>query len=427
MTSPTPADTRHNFRLGVLNGLSFTLAETLIDPTLVLVAFVSTLTQSPLLIGLVTPLRDGAWYLPQVWVSGFLQSQPHKLAWYRLTGAVRMLAWLLLVWAMVFINDPGWLLLAFFVFFGSYAFFSGLGGLSFMEVVSKTVPPHRRAEFFAWRLILGGGASIAASLLVRWLVDKNGPLPFPYNFAVLAGLGCVLAYMGVILFAEIREPADVHVRPVMALNDQLKRAQQALTRDARYRQFILLRIWLMVAGAGVPFFAVYIQNHMQAPLDMVGVYLAAYNITHFFSNVGLGRFAYRLGNQRVMLLAAVSGLSMTALMGVLLTWDGVGAVSGTLAAWWLVPVFALSGIRESGIGVSAQAMLMDIAPAEERSLYLGFTNSLLGVVLLSTGLSGVVVAVLGFPTLLLVSLVAGGLAVVTAWHVTRVHAMPTVR
>lgn len=419
MTAPTPADTRRNFRLGVLNGLCFTLAETLIDPTLVLVAFVSTLTQSPLLIGLVTPLRDGAWFLPQVWVSGFLQNQPYKLAWYRVTGAARMVAWLLLVWAIVFISDPGWLLAAFFVFFGSYALFSGLGGLSFMEVVSKTVPPQRRAEFFAWRLILGGGASIAASLLVRWLVDKDGPLPFPYNFAVLAGLGCVLAYVGVWLFADIREPADTQVRPVMGLGEQLRRAWHVLRTDARYRQFIFLRVWLMLAGAAVPFFAVYTQTRFGAPLDMVGVYLAVYNITHFVSNVALGRFAYRLGNQRVMLLAALAGLGLMALMGSLLALAVGGDITSTLAAWWLVPVFALVGIRESGIGVSAQAMLMDIAPAEERSLYLGFTNSLLGVALLSTGLSGVVVAVLGFPTLLFVSLMAGGLAAVTAWQMAR--------
>lgn len=418
MTAPNPADTRRNFRLGVLNGLCFTLAETLIDPTLVLVAFVSTLTQSPLLIGLVTPLRDGAWYLPQVWVSGFLQNRAHKLPWYRLTGAARMVAWLLMVWAMLFITDPGWLLLAFFVFFGSYALFSGFGGLSFMEVVSKTVPPQRRAEFFAWRLILGGGASIAASLLVRWLVDKNGPLPFPYNFAVLAGLGCVLAYVGVLLFAEMREPAESQVRPVMGLGEQLRRAREVLRTDARYRRFIWLRVWLMMAGAAIPFFAVYTQTQLSAPLEMVGVYLAVYNITHFLANVGLGRFAYRLGNQRVMLLAALAGMALTTLMAGLVALTFAGEVTGTLAAWWLVPVFALSGIRESGIGVSAQAMLMDIAPTDERSLYLGFTNSLLGVVLLSTGLSGVVVAALGFPALLFISLVAGGLAALTAWHMT---------
>lgn len=71
----TPTETR-NFRLGVINGALFTLAETLMDPTLVMVAFVSALTSSPLLIGLIVPLRNTGWFLPQLYVSTFLESVP---------------------------------------------------------------------------------------------------------------------------------------------------------------------------------------------------------------------------------------------------------------------------------------------------------------------------------------------------------------
>ena len=74
--SPTA---RRNFTLGVMNGLLYITAETVMDPTLVMVAFLSHLTNSPLLLGLVLPIRDGAWSLPQLWVSGYLQSVPHKL------------------------------------------------------------------------------------------------------------------------------------------------------------------------------------------------------------------------------------------------------------------------------------------------------------------------------------------------------------
>ena len=76
---PEPRIVRRNFTLGVLNGLFVGLGEALMDPTLVQVAFVNYLSASPLLVGLVVPLRDGTWYLPQLWVSSHLQSQPHKL------------------------------------------------------------------------------------------------------------------------------------------------------------------------------------------------------------------------------------------------------------------------------------------------------------------------------------------------------------
>jgi hypothetical protein len=39
-----PSEVQRNFKLGVVNGLFFVLGETLIDPTLVLAAFVTRLT-----------------------------------------------------------------------------------------------------------------------------------------------------------------------------------------------------------------------------------------------------------------------------------------------------------------------------------------------------------------------------------------------
>jgi hypothetical protein len=187
---------RRNFSLGVANGVLFTFAETLINPGLVLVAFVSQLTASPILIGLVTPLRDGAWYLPQLWVSGWLQSQPYKLRLYRLVAAVRLLMWAGMTLAAFTLREPGWLLAAFFLTFGTYALFSGLSGLPFLEVMGKTIPPNRRATFFAWRLFLGGIMGLGASALVRWLLEAQGPLGFPYNFATLFGLGLIPAALG---------------------------------------------------------------------------------------------------------------------------------------------------------------------------------------------------------------------------------------
>ncbi|MEK6574531.1 MAG: hypothetical protein AABZ58_09495, partial [Chloroflexota bacterium] len=61
---------QRDFWLGVLNGLFFLLGETLIDPTLVIATFVSHLTASALWVGLIVPLLDGTWFLPQLWVSG---------------------------------------------------------------------------------------------------------------------------------------------------------------------------------------------------------------------------------------------------------------------------------------------------------------------------------------------------------------------
>lgn len=83
---------KRNFFLAVANGILYIFAEALLDPTLVLVGFVNRLTQNPILLGLVLPIRDGAWSLPQLWVSGFTQNAPIKIRVYQRMSFVRILA-----------------------------------------------------------------------------------------------------------------------------------------------------------------------------------------------------------------------------------------------------------------------------------------------------------------------------------------------
>ncbi|HEX2996076.1 MAG TPA: hypothetical protein VHP14_14725 [Anaerolineales bacterium] len=109
---------KRNFRLGVINGVLYIFSETMLDPTLVLVAFVSQLTNSPILLGLVVPLRDGSWALPQLWVSGFLQTIPRKIDFYRKMSYLRIGSWAALTLGINFIHDRTLLLITFFVAYG---------------------------------------------------------------------------------------------------------------------------------------------------------------------------------------------------------------------------------------------------------------------------------------------------------------------
>jgi MFS transporter len=423
-TSRSGGVARRNFQLGVANGLLFTLAETLLDPTLVLVAFIGHLTHSPLWLGLVTPLRDGAWFLPQLWVSGYLQSQPLKLHLYQWMAVVRVFAWGGLALAAFFVRDPHWLLVTFFTLYGLYALAAGFGGLSFLEIVGKTVPPQRRAVYFAWRLTLGGLAGIGASVCVRWMLDTGSPLQFPYNFATLFALGWVCAMVGLAAFCIIRETPDLTLPPRASLSAQVRRAAQYLRADRDYRHFLSLRGALMIAGAATPFFAVYVQQRLGGSPGMVGVYLGVYTVASLAANALFGRFSARLGNRRTMIAATVAGLLMTGFVLALMLAAAPLGLSGWSASLWLLPVFALSGIRESGQGVSAQSLLLDIAPPSERTLYLGFANSLLGIVLLATGVSGVIVARFGFPALMLAAVAANAFALRSALRLRDVRPSP---
>lgn len=73
---------RRNFILHVLNGVLFFISEAFTDPNLVVTAFLSQLTPSNVLIGLLAPLRDTGWFLPQLFISPWVERKPVKVRVY---------------------------------------------------------------------------------------------------------------------------------------------------------------------------------------------------------------------------------------------------------------------------------------------------------------------------------------------------------
>ncbi len=98
---------RRSFVLGVLSGALLGFSQALIDPALMLTWFVSELTRSSFLIGLVVPLANAGWCLPQMFISGYLQSRPRKLPFYIAMGAVRLVCWAALAGLTWFVSDRG--------------------------------------------------------------------------------------------------------------------------------------------------------------------------------------------------------------------------------------------------------------------------------------------------------------------------------
>lgn len=402
-TNQTDAkEAKRNFNLGVINGALYISVENMMDPTLVLVSFLSNLTSSPLLLGMLLPIRDGAWYLPQLWISGYLQNRKVKLDLYRQMSFIRIASWGLLAACVNLVSDRDLLLVAFLLAFAMSSLANGMAGLPFLEVVGKTVPAGRRGNFFAWRFGLGGIGSFTASLLVRWLLSSSSPLHFPYNYGVIVGIFFVVASISLLIYNGVREAPDIEVLPQANLRQQLQRGWENIRTNRRYRLFWLLQSSLILAGAATPFYALHVQQQLGGSKAMVGVYLVVYTAANLLANLAFGRTAARIGYDRVMAVGAIGGLIMASLVLALELLAEPLGLSPAVASWWLAPVFMLSGLRNSGVGVGGNSLLLEIAPAEERSLYVGFTNSLLGIVLLITGLTGLFLQAFGF--LALVSL-----------------------
>jgi MFS family permease len=407
-------EVRRSFALNVFNGTVFEFAERLIDPPLVLTWFVSQLTTSNLLIGLVAPLGNAGWFLPQLFVSARIQRMERKMPSYTAAAVIRTLSWVLLATTVWLVDDALLLLVGFFVLYTIARLMSGLAGLSFFDVTAKTIPAQRRGSLFAWRQFLGGLLGMGAGWIVKVVLNHPG-LPFPQGHALLFALywAAMIPALGAFMF--IREPPGKAVEGQVSVGNQLRRAGRLIGSDPTYRQYMGARLALGLAGIALPFYGIYAKSVLGAREGMVGIYVTTRVAAQLVFNLPWGRLSDRYGNRLTMRLQSL-GAGLTALLALgLVALVGVFRPEGPWTPYLALPLFVLDGAMRPAQVMTGSNFLLELVPGDERPLYLGLSNTLMGVIVLLSGLGGLVVDLLSFTGLFVLSLTLclGGYALAT--------------
>jgi MFS family permease len=395
---------RRNYVLGLANGALFRFGEALIDPPVVLTWFVSSLTSSNFIIGLISPLGMIGWFLPQLFVSERVQRMERKMPMYVLGGAIRTAAWLLLVVTMWLAQDPAVLLVGFFALYTIARVSSGVGGLPFFDIVAKIIPARRRGTFFGIRQLVGGVLGFGGAWIVARVLSDPA-LPFPRGHAVLFTVYALVTGLSVAALAATREPPGEARTEPATLGQQLRRARQLLRDDKIFRRHVAARASFGLAGIALPFYTVYAKNVLGAPEAMVGVYVAVRVGASLLFNLPWGRLSDLRGNRLVMrLLSLASGLSALLALA-LVVYVGLSRPREAWLPYLALPILFLEGATLPARMLVGNNFLLELVPESERPLYLGVASTLVGTILLLTLAGGLLADLMGFAGLFAVSLV----------------------
>jgi len=261
-TTTSLASNRRAFAWNVLNGALFGLSDTLMDINLVLVWFMSQLTSSNLLIGLLGPLASAGWFLPQLFLSGWTQQKPRKLVIYNAATGIRIVTWGVLVAVMWFVQDPVVLLALFYPIYIVMRLAGGLAGIPFLEVTAKTVPPRWRGRLFALRMITGGILSLAGSQIVSHVLQSD--LVYPRSYALLVFYSLVVGGVAMLALAFVNEPAGL-TRPATSFRAQAERGFAAVRTHHDYRYMLLARSFMLLGTIAFSFYTILAQQTLHAP------------------------------------------------------------------------------------------------------------------------------------------------------------------
>lgn len=406
-TQPKPLsnrDQRRNFILGVVNGATFWVANVFIDNDMVVTWFLAQLAVSNFVIGLMGPMRMVIWYIPQIVVSSYLQRQPYKLPLYRVIAFIRTgVIFLLGVVVAVIPPSSPWMVATVFTIFAIYSLGTSVGALTFMSMIDAVIPQNQRGAFFAQRRFWGGLINLGAGALVGILIESPA-VQFPVNFAIIFGIAAVAMGISFAAWSLLKEPYD-HAAIVERIPwwAQVRRGTQQLRDNAHYRTYVAVGFAFVLAQVAMPFYIVYAKDVLGISARMISVYITARTMAGIISNFYWGGIGDREGHRKVIRMATVIGLVMpvTALLSGLLARTAPEMTAALSYIFTLV--FIASGMFSNATGISTLNYLLELAPPSMKPLYIGFTNTVMGVGMFTTALGGLIVDWAGFDAVMVIS------------------------
>lgn len=360
------------------------IADGLIDPKLVLAWLLAHLGTSSVFVGLLVPIREAGALLPQLFTAPRVQVMARrKWAWVAgsigqgVAAAGIVLAALTLTGAMAGV--------AICALLAVLAVARSICSVSYNDILGKTVGQARRGAATGLASSLGAGAVVIFALvLMTGIVDRATLVVVAIALAALLWLAAGL------LFSSLWEEPASGVAGAAALG-QLK----LLRADPQLRRFIWARGLLTSTALAPPYIVLLGAQAGQGTFDRLGALVLASSVASLLSSWVWGRMADR-SSRKVLMLSAVAGFAALLTAVVL---DLAGA-SGTV--WALPLVLFVLMIAYHGVRQGRSIYLVDMAPEDNRAVYTAVSNTVIGILLLGSGIFGALASLAGAKVTLII-------------------------
>jgi len=351
-------------------------------------------------IGLLTAIMVGTPIIGQLLFASYLHTKPRKRGFLLLGVGLRVTA-LAIVALILLVAErilPQTLITLVFVLMFVFSLSGTFAGVSYTDILGKSLAVEQRNRFFVSRQILTSVAFLISAPVSRWVL---GHFEYPYNYAWMFGLAAGLLLIASFGFWALDEP---EVQPSSEAHSFLK-VLRAVPQHLRDNPSLLRYILLVnLTGFGLtlmPFYVVYASQHYGLTGEQVGNYLMVQIAGMILSNLLWGKLVKNFGFRGVVRGCIICGTLLPVLV---LTFSG-------MALPIFLTVFFLMGVAISARKIAFEGLLIEITTNTNRALYKG----IVGATSLTTALfplvaGGLILWVGYIPVFLVVSIM-----VASAW------------
>ena len=398
---------RFNLTVNLMDGGFFGLGWGFGSIGTIIPLFVSHMTTSALLIGLIPSIHAVGWQLPQLFMANSVSRLRRYKPMVMLMTIQERLPYLGLALVALFLAKLG-NTFALVLTFGLLVW-QGLGAgftaNAWQSMIAKIIPSDLRGTFFGAQAAIANILMSIAAIAAGYILDR---IHAPFNFTLcflLTVVGLVLSYISMGL---IREPVDQEKSIPEHQPSPWKGGLELLRRDRNFSAYLVIRALSQIATMGFAFYIVYGLLHFGMNDLTAGFLTAALTISSTIANAAMGWLGDRFGH-RAMLIAGSVAVTLSSLIA----W-------GAPSIGWLYPVFILSGLANVAIWTIGMAITVEFGDENTRPTYIGLSNTLVApFTIIAPLIGGWIAETAGFQTTFMVSAIGGLVTAVLLFWLVR--------
>jgi MFS family permease len=352
------------------------IGDGLADSKVVLPWLLGALGAPAFFVGLLVPIRESLSLLPQLLVGGLIRSFPRRKHFWAFASAVEGLCILAMAMAGMAGLEGFSAGVAVIALLAVFSLARGVASVAAKDVLGKTVAKAKRGRLSGYAESIAGAVTGLVGIYLTLVPEdqrSDGLL-----FAIIAAAG-VSWLLGAVTFLMLDEEEGA-TEGGRDLKSVLTGQIDLLFADAELRRFLWARSLLLSTAFAGPIYVAFAQQGTDGSLATLGLLVVATGLAGTLSSAVWGGLSDR-SSRRTMTYAAVGAGLLGAV--VLAIHIALPQVLGSL--WFHGAVLFVLGVSHSGVRIGRKTQLIDMTTAETRAQYVALSNSLIGVVLLGSG------------------------------------------
>lgn len=371
------------------HGLFLSLTMAMIDFNTVLPSLVDNLTEYKIIFGLLYSIMLGVPLLFNVIFSHYFKRHEYKKKFLLIGIYLRALSFLgMSIFVFIFgKSNPNIVILSFFLLIFLFSISGGFAGLSYSELIGKLFQSVERGTLFSSKQFIGSVSAFGGGLIVTRVFSLDN-LSYPINYVILLFIGFIGLVISSVGFFFIKEPPSVVIlKENDSLLNYIKEIPSLLKNDFVFSKFIIAENIASFSLMILPFYMVYARDTFNIDQSYIGKYLLLQITGTIFSNLIWSFLSKKFGSKSVVKICIFIGGSIP-IIALILSNFGPGFYG---------LVFLLVGFVISGRKIGFDSYLLDIAPEDKRTVYLGVRGTLNIFVVILPLLGGVFIDIIGYP------------------------------